>query len=404
MPQPQMAAECGGGQDSDEVQKLRLIEIFRQHAQAYRAQFRLTPEQERLLAGMERCRTAALGGHLYRCDHCGFELPIYNSCGNRGCPNCQALEQTRWIEAREQRILPVGHHHVVFTLPSQLRPLAKLYPRAIYALVLQSAGKVLTMLGHDELKARLGATLILHTWTRELNFHPHVHCIVTSGGLVQDGQIWRHRKGFLFSIRQLKARFRALLIAGLDQLRRNGLKYDEDPEAWSRLFATLPKAAQWVVWIEKPFGRSTHVLQYLGRYTHRVGLSDSRLLAVSDTAVTFATRDGKTLTLPPLELMRRYFQHVLPHGLNKIRHVGLYAATHVRGELAVARQLLGDGDKAPVVPTQPTPTEPEPYETWTEFMTRVLGVDPRQCPTCRQGRLLLEATIDRSRAPPEPKL
>lgn len=262
---------------------------------------------------------------------------------------------------------------------------------------------MLTSLGHDELKARLGATLILHTWTRELNFHPHVHCIVTSGGLAADGQTWQHRKGFLFSIRQLKARFRALLIAGLDQLRRKGLKWDEDPEAWSRLFVTLPKAAQWVVWIEKPFGRSTHVLQYLGRYTHRVGLSDSRLLAVSDAAVTFTTKNGQTLTLPPLELMRRYFQHVLPQGLNKIRHVGLYAAAHVRGELAVARQLLGAGDKVPPVAPMPAPTEPEPYETWAEFMTRLLGVDPRQCPTCRQGRLLREATIERSRAPPEPK-
>ena len=403
MPSPQTAAAgCGDGQGSDDAQKLRLIEIFRRHAQAYRAQFGLTPEQARLLADMERCRTIALGGHLYRCDHCSFEVPVYNSCGNRACPNCQALEQSRWIEAREQRILPVGHHHVVFTLPSELRALAKLHPHEIYALLLQSAGKVLTSLGQDEFKARVGATLILHTWTRELTFHPHVHCIVTSGGLALDGETWQHRKGFLFSIRQLKARFRATLMAGLDRLRRKGLKYGDDPEAWARLFVKLPKAAQWVVWIEKPFGRSTHVLQYLGRYTHRVGLSDSRLVAVGDAAVTFTTKDGNTLTLPPLQLMRRYFQHVLPKGLNKIRHVGLYAPAHVRGELAVASQLLGDGDRAPVAVPPPAVSEAESHETSVEFMIRVLGVDPRQCPSCQRGRLLLEATIERSRAPPVP--
>lgn len=374
----------------------------------YRAHHNLTPGQARLLRDMEHCRTAANGGRLYRCDHCGHEVPVYNSCGNRACPNCQALEQARWIEARQARVLPVGHHHVVFTLPSELRPLAAFHPREMYALLLKTAGGVLTSLAEERHGVRLGATLVLHTWTRELLFHPHVHCVVTAGGLTLDGEKkWLHRKGFLFAVAQLKARFRARLLAGLDTLRRQGLQWDEDPEAWPRLFARLPKAKKWVVYIEQPFGRSTHVLQYLGRYTHRVGLSDQRLVAVTDDAVTFRTHGSATVTLAPLELMRRFLRHVLPAGLNKIRHVGLYAATHVRGELAHAHELLGTGDRdKPEVPQpEPTPpTEPDPPETWAELLGRLLGVDLLTCPACRQGRMLVEEILPRGRAPPVVRL
>jgi len=396
---PTGAAACHDSTRTDAEPRPHLVEVFRCHADDYRANYPLTPEQGRLLRDMERCRTAALGGHLYRCDACGDEVPMYNSCLNRGCPQCQALEQARWIEARSARILPVGHHHVVFTLPSELRPLAMRHPRELYGLLLQSAGSTLTTLGEERLGVRLGATLVLHTWTRELLLHPHVHCVVTAGGLTLNGERWVNRKGFLFAVKQMKAVFAARILAGLNRLRRGGLHLDDDPEAWTRLFQRLPKARKWVVYIEPPFGRSTHVLQYLGRYTHRVGLSDQRLVSVSNDAVTFRTRGDATVTMTPLELMRRYLRHVLPKGLNKIRHVGLYAAAHVKGALTQARQLLGAGDQPE--PISPPAAEAEQGETWDELLGRLVGVDPLKCPKCAQGRLVLRATLPPARAPPE---
>ena len=404
---PPTTAACDGGGETGPVaeEKPHLVDLFRRHAAAYRMHNRMTPKQGQLLRDMERCRTAALGGHVYHCNVCGDEVPMYNSCANRGCPNCQAIEQARWITARKERILPVGHHHVVFTLPSELRPLASHYPSELYGLLLHSAGTVLTELGEQRLGIRLGATLVLHTWTRELLFHPHVHCVVTAGGLTLDGTRWVERKGFLFAVEQLKARFRALILIGLDRLQRTGLRFDEDPEAWTILFRKLPPAKKWVVYIQAPFGRSTHVLDYLGRYTHRVGLSDQRLVSISETAVTFRTHGTDTVTLTPLELMRRYMRHVLPTGLNKIRHVGLYAAAHVRGALQQAKLLLGtgDSDKDPAAPPDAEVIAVDSSETWVELLARLLGADPLKCAKCGQGRLVLDTIIQRprSRAPPE---
>lgn len=405
---PVTAAVCGSERTPASAEKPRLVEIFAHVASTYRAQHRLTPEQGRLLRDMERCRTAALGGRMYRCDGCDHEVPLYNSCTNRACPNCQMIEQARWIEARSARILPVGHHHVVFTLPSQVRALARRHPREIYGLLLETAASVLTSLGQERLGVRVGATLVLHTWTRELLFHPHVHCVVTAGGLTLDRARWVHRKGFLFAVRQMKARFRARLLAGLDRLRRSGkVTLSDDPEAnaaaWQQVFVSLPKAAKWVVYIEAPFGRSTHVLQYLGRYTHRIGLSDQRLVSATEYAVTFRTRGDATTTLAPDELLRRFLMHVLPAGLNKIRHVGLYASVHASGALGSARKLLGEGDRQPPPPDAPPARPSEPVETWDELVTRLLGVNPLDCPSCRAGRLRLQCNIarPRSRGPPE---
>jgi predicted RNA-binding Zn-ribbon protein involved in translation (DUF1610 family) len=399
---PHAAAACGSETATDADGRPHLVEVFRRHASAYRAQHHLTPAQARLVGDMERCRTAELGGRKYRCRDCGYEVPLYNSCGNRGCPQCQALAQARWIEARSARVLPVGHHHVVFTLPSELRSLARRHPRPLYDLLLQTAGGVLTSLSEERLGVRLGATLVLHTWTRELLLHPHVHCVVTAGGLTLDGKRWLDRKGFLFAVKQVRARFAARMLAGLDRLRQSGLRLDDDAGAdvlaWQSLFARLPRPARWVVYTEPPFGRSTHVLQYLGRYTHRVGLSDQRLVAVSDDAVTFRTRGDDTVTMAPMELMRRYLSHVLPAGLNKIRHVGLYAAVHVKGALATAHRLLGAGDQKPAVPA----AEPPAPETWDVLLERLAGVDPLACPQCGTGRLVLETLLlgPRSRGPP----
>ncbi len=273
-----------------------VVEIFRRHVEAYRgANPRLTPEQERLLRDVMVCRTAALGGHLYVCDSCSYELPVYNSCRNRNCPNCQALDQARWIEARKARVLPVGHHHVVFTLPGQLRPLAKRYPRTVFGLLQTAVRETLTILPREHLGLQFGVTAVLHTWTRELLFHPHVHCIVTAGGLTLDGTRWVDRKGFLLPVALMKAYFRGRVLHHLGCLRDQGdIKLGQ--AAWNKLIGSLPKPKQWCIYIQQPFGRSDHVLEYLGRYT-RTG-SRSRTSGSSRSKMT-RSAFALTATTPP---------------------------------------------------------------------------------------------------------
>jgi hypothetical protein len=362
-----------------------LLEVFREQAPAYRSRHALSREQSRLLHDIEVCRTAALGGRLYVCNACGAEIPLYNSCRNRHCPECQALEQARWIAAREQRILPVGHHHVVFTLPAELRPLAMHAPREIYSLLFAASTETLRLLARDSLGAELGVTAVLHTWTRELLFHPHLHCVVTAGGLSLDGKRWVERMRFLFPADRMKAVFRGQVLAGLERLhaeRRLAL----EEHAWRALLRSLPKRRKWVVYVEPPFGRSTHVLRYLGRYTHRVAISDSRLVSIDPRGVTFRTRDDEHTTLAPEEFLRRFLLHVLPHGFHKIRHFGLYAGNAVHGRLAAARSLLGEGDRdsAPLEAA----ADPEPLDDWAALVQQLTGEDPLVCPFCGQGRLV----------------
>jgi len=347
------------------------------------------------------CRTAALGGHLYVCDRCAHEVPVYNSCRNRNCPNCQALDQARWIDARKARMLPVGHHHVVFTLPGQLRPLAKRHPREIFDLLMTAVRETLTVLPQDHHGLRCGVTAVLHTWTRELLFHPHVHCIVTAGGLTLDGTRWIDRKGYLLSVDLMKAYFRGRVLHHLDGLRRqDGIELGQ--AAWNRLIGSLPKPKRWCVHIEQPFGRSAHVLEYLGRYTHRIAISDFRLVEVQEDSVRFRTRGDDTTTLAPSVFIDRYLQHVLPRGLHKIRHFGLYAAANVRRRLPVAHALLGEGDRYLQDGPRPEPGE----ETAAALLLRLTGEDPLRCPKCRKGRMerrplpVVGARAAGARAPP----
>ena len=367
-----------------------LLDVFREHGPAYRASHALSREQSRLLHAIQVCRTAALGGRLYVCDQCGVELPLYNSCRNRHCPGCQALDQARWIEAREERILPVGHHHVVFTLPAELRPLARGAPREIYALLFEAASHTLALLARETLGAQLGVTAVLHTWTRELLFHPHVHCVVTAGGLSKDGERWVDRSRFLFPVARMKAVFRGRVLAGLERLRAES-RIALDDAAWAALLLRLPKMRKWVVYIEAPFGRSTHVIRYLGRYTHRVAISDTRLLAYDARGVTFRTRGEDRTTLAPEEFLRRFLLHVLPHGFHKIRHFGLYGGQAVNGRLAAARKLLGDGDRDAAPKDDEEPQDPEDLDGWVALVKRLTGEDPLVCPVCGRGRLAVRA-------------
>jgi hypothetical protein len=351
-----------------------------------------------VLSDIERCRTAALGGHLDVCRSCGHEHPAYNSCRNRHCPKCQALRQEQWIAARGERLLPVRHFHVVFTLPAELRALAKALPRAVLDALFAAASATLLDLSASRLAATLGVTMVLHTWTRDLRYHPHVHALVTAGGLAHCGARWiRTGHDYLFPVAMMGGVFRGKMMEILHRLRKQGklAAFDEflDPEAFDQLMARLA-GARWVVYAKKPFRRADHVLQYLGRYTHRVAISNSRISSVTDDAVTFRTKDGNSTTLRPVELVRRFVQHVLPDGFHKIRHFGLYAGTAIAGTLPAARASL----TTTKVASQSIPFRP----TWRDRLLALTGHDIDRCRIC--GGLvdhipLLRAPV-RARDPP----
>lgn len=370
--------------------------IFVDHGEEYlAARPHLSPEQRRLLRDVRVCRTAALGGHRYVCEDCGHTVPVYNSCRNRGCPTCQALDQARWIEARKARLLPVGHHHVVFTLPSELRPLARHCPRAVFGLLFDAVRDTLTVLPRDHLGLRLGVTAVLHTWTREMLFHPHVHCVVTAGGLSLDHERWVPRTGYLLPVALLKAYFRGRVLHHLARRRERGelLLHGEtaptDQGGWARLVGSLPKPDRWCVFIQQPFGRSTHVVEYLGRYTHRIAISDFRLVSVEPDRIRFRTRGDDVAELTPTRFLDRFLLHVLPSGFHKIRHFGLYAAANIGRRLEVARGLLGDGDGGL---QKPEGCDSE-TETAVELLLRLTGEDLRVCGHC-QGRMVRRPLVE----------
>ena len=365
-----------------------IADIVRAHRADLEKVQRLSGPQKRVLTDIAQCRTARLGGHLDRCESCGCEHPSYNSCRNRHCPKCQALAQEIWIDARRQRMLDVRHFHVVFTLPSELRPLARFAPRVVFETLLHAAQRTLLEFGQSRLQATVGATLVLHTWTRKLEFHPHVHAIVTAGGLSADGEKWRPASSrFLFSVEAMGKVFRGKVMAALGRAYDDGAFADlhdfRDPQAFAALMGRLAKT--WIVYAKAPFKKGQHVLAYLGRYTHRVGIANSRLLAVSERAVTFRTKGQGTETLTPVEFLGRFVQHVLPDGLHKIRHVGLYApASAARRELA--RTRLGD-----ILRTRP-------QRTWRERLARLTGRDLALCPRC--GGRLVTLIVPACRDPP----
>lgn len=366
-----------------------IADIVRAHRAQLEASQGLSTAVQRVLTGIASCRTAALGGHVDRCRRCDYERPSYNSCRNRHCPKCQALTQEEWIEEQQSRMLDVKHFHVVFTLPSELRPLAAFAPRILFDALLRLAGRVLLEFGETHLQATIGATLVLHTWTRELHFHPHAHAIVTAGGLSHDETRWAHCRHvkFLFPVYAMGIVLRGKMIDELKEAYRQGAfeGFDDfrDPDGFARLIRKIAKI-KWNVYAKPSFAKGALVLQYLGRYTHRVGISNSRLLDVTDEVVTFRTKGEGTATVTPVEFLRRFVQHVLPGGFHKIRHVGLNASPPKR---ALARCKL----------ELATPTLPLPKKTWAERLEALTGRDVSCCPQCGGTLAFLSAL---ARAPP----
>jgi hypothetical protein len=359
---------------------LEVADVIRSHGEAFlqKQGGYLTATQKKALRDLACCRTAALGGHVERCLDCGHERPAYNSCRNRHCPKCQALSRARWLERESTYLLPVEYHHVVFTLPAQLAELAAANAAALYNLLMQSAAETLREVAANpqRLGAQVGVVMVLHTWGQNLHLHPHVHCVVTGGGLscnargvVDASPRWVScRPGFFLPVRVLSRLFRGKFLAGLRALHTqgeltlpsllsNGLAFT----AWlSPLYGK-----EWVVYAKPPFGGPEQVLKYLARYTHRVAISNHRLVKLAEGRVTFRYKDyadgrqEKLLTLSAEEFLRRFVQHVLPKGFMKIRHYGLLSSRQREARLHLARRLLlprvalsGSGSSA-IEPAEP---------------------------------------------------
>lgn len=376
-------------------------DIFRAHGEAYRKQHALTEGQRKVLRDVAACRTEVLGGRLDVCADCSFERPVFHSCRNRHCPTCQALTQARWLEGRMVRVLPTNYFHVVFTVPDELLAGLALRNRELFFEAMFAAGsQTLLTLGEDEkrLGAQMGLTAVLHTWTRDLRFHPHLHCIVTGGGLTRDGKRWKaSNQDYLFPVRVLSALFRGKLLSAIDEAYRggrlalDGVEVFEDVSqrevAFKRLLRKLYRT-KWVSYAKPPFAGPESVFQYLGRYTHRVGLSNHRIQAITDDAVTFRTRGDDTATLHPIEFIRRFLLHVLPRGFVKLRHYGLMAPGNVNTKLVIARTLLTAMAAIPVSassasePGEAPENEAEKPTDWRALLMRLTGIDVTRCPAC----------------------
>jgi Putative transposase/Transposase zinc-binding domain len=373
--------------------------IARAHGDDLKKQHALNEAQRKVLRAISVCRTPVLGGRVDVCAGCGDERPVFHSCRNRHCPTCQSLVQARWVEGRMARLLPTEYFHVVFTVPDELLAGLAMRNRELFFGALFTAGsQTLLALGQDErrLGAQLGLTAVLHTWTRDLRFHPHLHCIVTGGGLTPNGMRWKStRRDYLFPVSVLSKLFRGKLVALLDtafragQLNLQGLDGFglgvSDDVAWSRLRRKLYRT-KWVSYAKPPFAGPESVYRYLGRYTHRVGLSNQRLVTATDDAVTFRTWGDQTLALPPNEFLRRFLQHVLPPGFVKLRHYGLLSPGNVNTKLAAARIALeARGSQPPLLEPSPPTVQADP-PTWRDLLLRLTGVDAGRCRKCG-GRL-----------------
>jgi hypothetical protein len=393
--------------------RFEVADIVRASGDAFRAAHALTPAQHAVLRDIERCRTAALGGYVDVCPECGYSAIGYNSCRNRHCPKCQSIAQHRWIEQRIDRMLPVHAFHVVFTLPSALRPLVLDNRERLFHLLFAAAADALKELGRDPkyIGGEVGITAVLHTWSRELLFHPHIHCIVTGGGLSsQDGTRWMPTKStFLLPVRVLGALFRGKFLARLQTLYDRGqLRFGvgaarlAHPKTFARLRDRLYKT-RWHVYSKPPFGGPEQFFRYVGRYTHRVGLSNTRIVALDDERVTFRTRAAATETLTHDEFLQRFVLHVLPDGFTKIRHYGLFAPGKASHRLELARTRIDEAGGPVLAPRPRTPQD------FREALLALIGIDIRLCPRCLVGVLvrgplpplpILPAT-PQARAPPD---
>jgi predicted Zn-ribbon and HTH transcriptional regulator len=372
-----------------------LADIFRNYGEEYRQNHSLPLSHLRVMRAVERCRTAALGGHMQKCDSCGFERPAYNSCRNRHCPKCQSLAKLKWLDKQKSELLPVGYFHLVFTLPHELNALILTNKKILLSHLFKAVGETLVAFGRTRLGGQIGLITVLHTWDQTLLDHFHLHCLVPAGALSFDQKRWSPaRKNFLFPVRALSVVFCGKFLDLLKSaFARNNLLFVgqtaflADPVAFKLLLKAL-RHKSWVVYAKKPFGSPVHVLDYLGRYTHRVALSNDRILSAHSRKVTFSYRDRKienrkkTMTLDAHQFIRRFLLHVIPKGFVRIRHFGVLA-NRSKSLLSKCRQLL---DLNPALPKLP-------QKSVHELMLQLTGIDITRCPRCRNGTLVFLAQL-----------
>jgi hypothetical protein len=372
-----------------------VADIFRRYGPSHRKTHKLPLAQLRAMHAIESCRTKELGGHVDECESCGHVRISYNSCRNRHCPKCQFLTKEKWLEARQKELLPIPYFHVVFTLPGEINPLALRNQKAIYNVLFKAASETLIELAATRL-GRIGVIAVLHTWGQNLMDHPHLHCIVTGGGLV-GGKWLSSRRRFLFPHKVMSRLFRGKFLAYLKKAHEsNKLSFPGAVSQMEDTFDTFLKglyAKEWVVYCKPPFNGPESVIWYLGRYTHRVAISNGRIIGVEDDRVSFSFKDyadrnkRKTMTLDANEFIRRFLLHVLPDGFVKIRYFGLFANRTRKESLDVCREVLG------------VETPHEIPETWQEHLLRLTGIDVTECPLCH-GRMVRRELLRPNRGPP----
>jgi hypothetical protein len=381
-----------------------LADIIRVGLPGYLSRFG-TPHRAaaRAIRAITTCRTPALGGTTYSCSACGHQLPRYHSCRNRNCPACQTTRRMQWVEARTAELLPVGYFHVVFTIPSQLNPFALRNQAVFYNLMFRAVRETLLELGADRkrLGAQLGFIAVLHTWGQSLVDHPHIHCVVPGGGLRADRRWVAARQDFLFPIPVMRALYRGKLLAGFRQALQTGdiglhgtLAEYADPARLQSLLDTL-YALPWVVYCKPPFASPQVVVKYLGRYTHRVAISNQRIRSLHNGQVSFTYKDyadadrPKVMTLDAVEFIRRFLMHVVPAGFVRIRHFGFLANRNRKAKLAACLRCFNR--TPPARSPQPNPTQPP----WVRIIMQLTGRDPTRCPLCATGRLFAVGLIPR---------
>ena len=374
------------------AKRWEVADIFREYGESYRRNKRLPGGHRKVMHALQACRTSYLGGHVQKCDTCGFEQHAYNSCRNRHCPKCQMLTKAQWVEDRKSELLALPYFHNVFTLTHELNPIALCNKKAVLSILFKAVSETLLQFGRNNLGGTIGFTAILHTWDQRLLDHLHLHCVIAGGVLAADKASWiQTNNNYLFNVEALSLVFRGKFLEYLEKARAKGaLKFPGNTapyataEGFSGLIQAL-RAKNWVVFSKKPFAGPQAVLDYIGRYTHRVAISNNRIVKVDDGKVTFTYRYRKndnTLRVKTLgadEFIRRFLLHVLPHGFVKIRHFGFLSNRRKKDKVQLCRKLIGDNRPAPER-TKKTPAA---------LMLELTGTDITRCPCCQEGTMTI---------------
>ena len=385
-------------------------DIFQKHGPTYRKNIKLPLNQLKAMGSIEACRTSALGGHIDECEECGHTKIYYNSCRNRHCPTCQNLAKEKWIEARNEDLLGTSYFHIVFTIPEEINGVALRNAKEVYSILFKAASETLLELARDEkyLGAEIGFSTILHTWGQNLMHHPHIHCIVPAGGLSFDKIRWiNSRKKFFIPVKVLSRKFRGKFLAYLQKayydkkLKFVGQIKDLEESHIFQCFISKLRQKEWIVYCKPPFKSAEYVLQYLGRYTHKVAISNNRIVFNGNGYVTYKWRDYKDnnkekyMTVSAEEFIRRFLLHVLPDKFVKIRHYGILANRNRKTKLKLCKRLTGIKNNKITIPNKKLSVE--------EFILKLTGKDITKCPCCEEGKMIRKCKVQPSICSPPKK-